>query len=376
MADAAVDSLRQRLAVLQLPNREALVYFHRRGTAAQGAPGPSPHLFPVVRNPLFQFRLGLAAAVLPLVAAWFSSSQAAPRTNIPCASSERKIDQIEGRLGNIEVLLQKLVSSQPIAPVHPLRSQAHTPSTTAAASSASHPTASSAADCDTSDDESGYGGDEGLTAHTAFASDFLERAVKRTSLREVNPKVEAALANLSQLVEMQKHRSISSGPRFPLQVPIPPGGLSKMPMPPLDVVVGLLKQNKGKRAWLFLGVPRPLTLSDTPLTIFTITCSLTGITDFTAMCRLVYFPSDDFSDAYFTIVNAGLYNLFMEQQVLAQDPVLKDQYDAHMKLCRSNLETSLANLPLFLSPKTENVMALHMGVRNIQSTCKRSVSSR
>lgn len=80
------------------------------------------------------------------------------------------------------------------------------------------------------------------------------------------------------------------------------------------------------------------------------------------MCRLVYFPSDDYSDANFTIVNAGLYNLFMEQQVLAQDPIHREEYDTYMKLCRANLETCLANMPLFLSPKTENVMALHMGV--------------
>lgn len=110
--------------------------------------------------------------------------------------------------------------------------------------------------------------------------------------------------------------------------------------------------------------------AEAPLTIFSITCSLVGITDFTALCRLVYFPSDDFSDAYFIIVNAGLYNLFMEEGVLSQDPALREQYDTYMKLCRANLETGLANLPLFLSPKTENVMALHMGVRE-SAVCAR-----
>jgi len=60
--------------------------------------------------------------------------------------------------------------------------------------------------------------------------------------------MEAALANLSQLVEMQKRRSISHGPRFPLQKPVPPGGISKLPMPPMAAVVNLLKHAKGRGA--------------------------------------------------------------------------------------------------------------------------------
>lgn len=111
----------------------------------------------------------------------------------------------------------------------------------------------SIAEYESTDDESAFGGDSGLTAHTAFASEFLEHAVKRTSLREVNPKMEAALANLSQLVDMQKRRSISHGPRFPLQLPVPSGGVCKLPMPPMPVVVALLKNNnpKGKQSTLF-----------------------------------------------------------------------------------------------------------------------------
>lgn len=58
--------------------------------------------------------------------------------------------------------------------------------------------------------------------------------------------METALANLSQLVDMQKKRSISHGPRFPLQQPVPPGGVTKMAMPPVGTVVSLLKHVKSK----------------------------------------------------------------------------------------------------------------------------------
>lgn len=152
--------------------------------------------------------------------------------------SERKIDQIESRLGNIEILLKNIAS--PAAPIDLIR-HANTPCT-----GSSIPTTGSTAEYDSSEDESAFAGDSALTAHTAFASEFLEKAVRRTSLREVNPKIEAALVNLSQLVDMQKRQSISHGPRFPLQKQVPAGGLCKLPLPPMESVVNLLKHAKGR----------------------------------------------------------------------------------------------------------------------------------
>ncbi|GAB0138926.1 hypothetical protein EsDP_00007146 [Epichloe bromicola] len=152
--------------------------------------------------------------------------------------SERKIDSIENRLGNIEVLLKSIAS--PAAPVQSRFDLGALENTPPTGSSGVPTTTASTGDFDSSEDESAYGGDTGLVAHTAFASEFLERAVKRTSLREVNPKMAAALINLSQLVEMQRRRLISHGPRFPLQRPVPPGGISKLPMPPMQAVVNVL----------------------------------------------------------------------------------------------------------------------------------------
>lgn len=77
---------------------------------------------------------------------------------------------------------------------------------------------------------------------------------------------------------------------------------------------------------------------------------------------MVYFPAEDFSDAIFTIVNAGLYSMFSEQHSLASDKAIKEEYAQYIHMCRVNLETSLANLPLFMSAKVENVKALLLGV--------------
>lgn len=99
-----------------------------------------------------------------------------------------------------------------------------------------------------------------------------------------------------------------------------------------------------------------------PPTFFTILCTLVGIKDFADLCRTVYFPAEDFSDATFAVVNAMLYNLFVEQHSLAKDEALREEYNSYVTICKTNLETTLANFPLFLSPKIENVQALLLGV--------------
>lgn len=99
-----------------------------------------------------------------------------------------------------------------------------------------------------------------------------------------------------------------------------------------------------------------------PLTLFTIMCALVGVNDFSNMCRAVYFPTEDVSEATFAIVNALLYNLFMEQHSVTTDSALREEYHAHFQLCRANLETTLACMPLLLSARIDNVQALLLGV--------------
>lgn len=188
------------------------MYIHRRRPATKRASSTSAHLLTIVRH-------------------LYTSHHSTVRYKLTI--SERKIDQIESRLGSIETLLKNLsvsgdVSSRIIS----------TPQT-----GSSGPTCESTADFDSSDEDAAFGGDSGLTVHTAFANEFLERAVKRTSLRSAHPKMEAALANLGQLVGMQKSRS-ENRQRFPLQRAVPSGGVSKLPLPPMALVVELLKKNK------------------------------------------------------------------------------------------------------------------------------------
>jgi hypothetical protein len=244
---------------------------------------------------------------------------------------EKKIDRIENRLANIETLIKNLAINPPQSSYH----ERHLPT----------PQGSNGPlDFDSSEEESVFGGDSAISAHTAFANDFLHHAVSKAPMPRVDPKMEEALAKLSQLVEMQKRRSISHGPRFPFQRPVPPGGLSQLPMPPMAAVVAALKRMKAS-----------------PPSMFGAMLTLCSIKDIIQLCRTVYFATEDVPDPVFIIVNISLLNLFAEQHALETDPSFSDEYRSYVELCQVNIETGLANLSLFLTPKVENVQALLLG---------------
>lgn len=165
--------------------------------------------------------------------------------------SERKIDQIESRLGSIETILRDLAQRPSFTPA----SNIQFPVTPQQSSVQPGTATASTVGFESSDDESAFGGDSVIAQQTNFASEFLEHAVERTSLQDVSPKMWEALTNLRQLAELQSRQSISHGPRFPLQQPIPQGGLVHLQMPPMDVVVSLLKRIRGTAVKISLRVP-------------------------------------------------------------------------------------------------------------------------
>lgn len=217
-------------------------------------------------------------------------------------------------------------------------------------------------------DTSAFEGNSSLTAHTQFASEFLEHAVERTALRDQHPTMAAALSSLKQLVGLSqqhqrsavntptsKRRGSSSstgtggGPcevRFAHQRVLPRGGFRDLPMPPVTAVIPVLREIK-----------------ETPPGTFTLisVCCFMAVENFAEACRRVYFALEDFSQATFIIVNAGLYYLFQEKSVTAESPAAVREYTGYFQLCRANLETGLANLKFFLGASMETIEALLLG---------------
>ncbi|EXJ76568.1 uncharacterized protein A1O5_01076 [Cladophialophora psammophila CBS 110553] len=194
------------------------------------------------------------------------------------------------------------------------------------------------------DNDHAFEGNSSMTAHTVLASEFLEQAVTNTSLsRQLSPNIENALASLRQMVQMQHRKDSSQESTFAHQKPMPKGGLSQLPLPPTDVVLKLLREIK-----------------ITPPMIFTMSCTFITVEAFIESCRKVYFATEDYSTAIFIIVNAGLYYIFQEKSFM--DESESQDYLQYHYLCRDNLETALANLPLLLPPNKEIVEALLLGV--------------
>ncbi|KAG7083834.1 fungal specific transcription factor domain-containing protein [Colletotrichum scovillei] len=250
---------------------------------------------------------------------------------------EKKIDLIEERLSNIEELLRSLSNNPPGVGGHSwdtTRARHTTPSasTIGDASVLSH---------DGADSDSAFEGDLSLTAHTMFASDFIEDAVQRTSLQDVAPNMQAALSSLRQIVAMQSKASSNRDFRFRTHQPLPPGGLPELPMPPMNAVVALLKHMKVS-----------------PPSIFSLACSFLDVDDLAELCRRVYFCTDNFADTTFIIVNGALFYLFMEQAYLASDATAREEFERYQHMCQSNLEMALASLPLMLPAKVESIEAL------------------
>jgi hypothetical protein len=83
---------------------------------------------------------------------------------------------------------------------------------------------------------------------------------------------------------------------------------------------------------------------------------------FPDICLNVYF-AEEHSEAEFIIVNAGLYSLAEDYAGSVATGEEVEEYREFAKSLRSNLETSLSNLPLHLPATPEMVIALVFGVR-------------
>ncbi|KAK2601331.1 hypothetical protein N8I77_010786 [Diaporthe amygdali] len=323
-------------------------------------------------------------------------------------TSERKIDQIEQRLCSIEKLLRDLSNNSnfrrgadlPLHEAPPSTASSSNPMDTSGAgddhrraAAGDSPLTATAHDSnddidDIDDaasstptnelDSSAFEGNSSLTAHTVFASEFLEHAVERTSLRDLNPSMAAALTSLKQIVGLSQKQQGSGAARrgstgasggsgggssggggggggssnevrFAHQRPLPRGGFRELPMPPVQAVIPVLREVK-----------------ETPPGTFTLisVCCFMAVENFAEACRRVYFALEDFSHANFIIVNMGLYYLFQEKAVVAGgsgDTAARDRYTGYYELCRDNLETGLANLRFFLGASMETIEALLLG---------------
>ncbi|KAJ3577272.1 hypothetical protein NPX13_g3295 [Xylaria arbuscula] len=221
------------------------------------------------------------------------------------------------------------------------------------------------------EDAETFEGNSSLAAHTAFASEFLADAVRKTTLGDggsINPKFDAALNSLRQIIQMQnRSRQKSTGvvwtPAPSLTNPVaeddcedtdPPRrrsftrtNLRDLPLPPMALVRDELSEMRHG--------PVPVMLA--------ILYTFIDYEHFTDRCRQLYFATDAPSEASFIVVNVGLMYIFFEASLKATDPAKKARYEEARVISQKNLEIALAQLNMMMPATAENIEALLMGLR-------------
>ncbi|KAK7946291.1 uncharacterized protein PG986_010612 [Apiospora aurea] len=213
------------------------------------------------------------------------------------------------------------------------------------------------------DDSETFEGSTSLAAHAAFASDFVATAsIAVAPFSGSNPRMEAALSSLKQMVELQNSRT---GPGSTTSYfdgtaarTTAAGGkhrsgkgyvrLKDLPIPPMELVISELRELQSAPGSMMLLV---------------VTC-FTDQEVFVERCRRLYFHTDhsDIPEALFLNVNAGLIYLFFEKSIRAPAGTAeKATLEKCTAMCQFNMETAIAQLPLLMPATLENCEALLMG---------------
>ncbi|KAK8098807.1 uncharacterized protein PG998_012048, partial [Apiospora kogelbergensis] len=283
-----------------------------------------------------------------------------PRQRVLISSQyEKKIDFMGDRLATIEALLRDL-STNPRPSNH--NSLGSSLTTTPSDQDRSKRRKS----IFEPDDSETFEGSTSLAAHAAFASDFVASAsIAVAPFSGSNPRMEAALSSLKQMVELQNSRTGPGSTTSYFDGTTKSSGsssgsshgkhrsgkgyvrLKDLPMPPMELVISELRELQSAPGSMMLLV---------------VTC-FTDQEVFVERCRRLYFHTDrsDIPEALFLNVNAGLIYLFFEKSIRAPAGTAeKATLEKCTAMCQLNMETAIAQLPLLMPATLENCEALLM----------------
>ncbi|RTE75149.1 hypothetical protein BHE90_010393 [Fusarium euwallaceae] len=253
---------------------------------------------------------------------------------------EKKIDRIDGQLQAVIGLLKDLKTSPPSQP----QTARHT---SCEPSPGNYTTPSTSAVIE---------GDSSLAAHCSFANDFVQQAAGAEPLPSSSAlDMQETLEALSRVVDALKLPTVSDEMAYPHARPVQRPNIGGRELPPFQNALTVIRLAKSARlagsGWIY---------------------EFIAVRQFSEICLNVYF-SDDYSETDVIIVNAGLHSLFWDYSnyVPAED---KSTYLEYAHLCRENLETALANLPLQLPASSDYIVALIFGAWHAIELSKPSLS--
>ncbi|KAH8196921.1 hypothetical protein TruAng_008907 [Truncatella angustata] len=176
-----------------------------------------------------------------------------------------------------------------------------------------------------------FEGGSSLTAHTNLVSNLVSHTVNQTNLPELDRGIQSALSTLRHIVDRQYKKAVGNELGFSNQKPLPRGGLRELPMPPLQVVLQLLRTMKA----------------------------------FAEYCQRVYFATEDFDLGTFIVVNGGLFYALGGRGLIREefdDPNIRADYFKYRNMCADNLVAALGSISLFMPASVVNIEALLLGV--------------
>ncbi|KAF5524019.1 putative transcriptional regulatory protein [Colletotrichum aenigma] len=272
---------------------------------------------------------------------------------------EKKIDLIDRRLDGVVRLLEDLKLQLPT--VGTAAASASSAPAAAAKSGAlpSQPAATStstpASHVNTVPTGPMLEGESSMTAQSIFAHEFLRKTVgDSASVLEMRETLDA----LHSLVEGLKQQSASHELTYAHARPVPRPALSEWEMPPVQSAVSVIRDAKAQRV---LGVQW--------------VNNFLHPDHFVDLTLKVFFAPTEFNEAEFIIVNAGLESLYLDMIMTGKiTDQQKEEYTKMSAICRDNLETALANLPLHLPATMDMIVALLFGAYHAVEVAKPSLA--
>ncbi|KAI1143674.1 hypothetical protein F5Y05DRAFT_407081 [Hypoxylon sp. FL0543] len=193
----------------------------------------------------------------------------------------------------------------------------------------------------------GYSGDPSFQAHAHRVKNALEAALAASDLINVealgapptlSPRGVAELLHGADTADTTTpNRAIPAPPQPPYDL-----DFGNLPLPPMDLVLKILRLAKTSRQQFFVDVP---TYQED---------------EFVDMCRGVYFATEPISLWTWISVNVGLYYLFfgVNEVEAGRMGTTMEGIRSHSKLLKANAEAAMQSLRLCSEPSTESCRAL------------------
>lgn len=287
------------------------------------------------------------------------------------AQYERKLDHIEDQLDQVLHLLDGSASSRSTSrtssqkagdtssrgvtktasPTAPLENTNRTLSIPPAAHGANH----------ASTHQTPFEGESSLAAHSTFAKDMVEAAIFVGPLGDHLSEMKETLTSLRATVEAQSSRLAAQEMAYTYaKTDSSPASSSQrlddQNMPSPKLVMTMLKKLKEDpqlqhiRFHTFLPAEK---FSDYVVKVYS---------------------TDDFNQAEFIIVNAGLIDIFVTQLFFEESDKGRNDLKESIVLFRENLETALSRLQMHIPSSLDYVVALTFGVLHAVKSSKPAIA--